>query len=60
MFYDEHPDSIENVDGVQLNSGVCALIVQDRKDLLEKRKELMKTNYYDNWTTEMKNRIIER
>ena len=60
LFYDEHPDSIENVDGVQLNSGVCALIVQDRKDLLEKREELMKTNYYDNWTTEMKNRIIER
>ena len=60
IFYDEHPDTIEEVGGEVVNSGVTAIIVQDRKDLLEKRAELHKTGYYDNWTDEMKQRIIDR
>ena len=60
LFYDEHPDSIEEVSGVHINSGVCALIVQDRKDLLEKREELKKTGYYDKWSSDMKERIMDR
>ena len=60
IFYDEHPDTIEEVDGEVVNSGVTAIIVQDRKDLLEKRAELHKTGYYDKWTPEMKERIFER
>ena len=60
IFYDEHPDTIEDVGGEVVNSGVTAIIVQDRKDLLEKRAELLKTGYYDNWTDEMKQRIMER
>ena len=60
IFYDEHPDTIEEVGGEVVNSGVTAIIVQDRKDLLEKRAELLKTGYYDNWTDEMKQRIMER
>ena len=60
LFYDEHPDSIEEVGGVHLNSGVCALIVQDRQDLLDKREELKETGYYDNWTPELKEKIIDR
>ena len=60
IFYDEHPDTIEEVGGEVVNSGVTAIIVQDRKDLLEKRAELQKTGYYDNWTDEMKQRIIDR
>ena len=60
IFYDEHPDTIEEVGGEVVNSGVTAIIVQDRKDLLEKRAELQKTGYYDNWTDEMKQRIMER
>ena len=60
IFYDEHPDTIEEVAGVKMNSGMCAIIVQDRKDLLEKRAELKKTGYYSNWNPEMKERIFER
>ena len=59
IFYDEHPDTIEEVAGIKLNSGICALIVQDRKDLLEKRAELHKTGYYDKWTPEMKEKIFD-
>ena len=58
VFYDEHPDTIEEVGGVKLNSGMCALIVQNRKEILEKRAELQKTGYYDNWKPEMKERIF--
>ena len=60
IFYDEHPDTIEMIDDEMLNSGVTAIIVQERKDLLEKRAELQKTGYYDKWTPEMKERIFER
>ena len=60
IFYDEHPDTIEEVDGEVVNSGVTAIIVQDRKDLLEKRAELHKTGYYDKWTPEMKEKIFDR
>ena len=60
IFYDEHPDTIEEVGGELINSGVTAIIVQDRKDLLEKRAELQKTGYYDKWTPEMKERIFDR
>ena len=60
IFYDEHPDTVEQVGDEVVNSGVTAIIVQDRKDLLEKRAELHKTGYYDKWTPEMKERIFDR
>ena len=60
IFYDEHPNTVEEVGGEIVNSGVTAIIVQNRKDLLEKRAELHKTGYYDKWTPEMKERIFDR
>jgi len=60
IFYAEHPDIIEEVAGVKMNSGMSAIIVQDRKDLLEKRADLKKTEYYKNWSNDMKEQIFER
>jgi len=60
IFYDEHPDTIEEVAGIRMNSGMSAIIVQDRKDLLEKRAELRKTEYYNNWDDDMKERIFAK
>ena len=60
IFYAEHPDIIEEVAGVKMNSGMSAIIVQDRKDLLEKRADLKKTEYYKNWNNDMKEQIFER
>tara|TARA_B100001113_G_C20942121_1_gene549232 strand:+ start:531 stop:830 length:300 start_codon:yes stop_codon:yes gene_type:complete len=60
IFYDEHPNTVEKVGGEIVNSGVTAIIIQNRKDLLEKRAELHKTGYYDKWTPEMKERIFDR
>ena len=60
LFYDEHPESEEKVAGVLLNSGIRAIIVQNRKELLEKREELMDTEYYSNWTDDLKEKIFDR
>ena len=61
LFLEEHPDLIEDVGGFVVNQGkLILLIVQDRKPLEEARKKLQETNYYEHWTPEMKERIIER
>ena len=61
LFLEEHPDLIEDVGGFVVNQGkLILLIVQDRKPLEEARKKLQETNYYENSTSEMKKRIIER
>ena len=61
IFLEEHPDLVEEVDGFVVNQGeLILLIVQKRDHLEESRHKLQETNYYDNWTPEMKERIIER
>ena len=53
--------NMEDVGGVIANQGeLCMMIVQKRKEVEEAREELKKTGYYDNWTPEMKERIIDR
>ena len=61
LFLEETPDLVEDVGGVIVNQGeLCMMIVQKRKEVEEAREELKKTGYYDNWTPEMKERIIDR
>ena len=61
LFLEEHPDLVEDVGGFVVNQGeLILLIVQHRKPLEEARKKLQETNYYENWSPEMKERIIER
>jgi len=61
LFLEETPELVEDVAGVIVNQGeLCMLLVQKRKPLEEAREELMKTGYYDNWTEEMKERIMDR
>ena len=61
LFLEEHPNLVEDVGGVIVNQGeLCMMIVQKRKELEEARVELKKTGYYDNWTPDMKERIIDR
>ena len=61
LFLEETPDLIEDVDGVIVNQGeLCMLLVQKRKPLEDAREELKKTGYYDNWTEDMKERIMDR
>ena len=61
LFLEETPDLVEDVAGVIVNQGdLCMLLVQKRKPLEDAREELKKTGYYDNWTEEMKERIMDR
>ena len=61
LFLEESPDLVEDVGGVIVNQGdLCMMIVQKRKEVEEAREELKKTGYYDNWTVEMKDRIMNR
>ena len=61
LFLEEHPELVEDVDGFICNEGeLILLIVQGRKHLEDAREVLKKTNYYDKWTPEMKERIIDR
>ncbi len=61
LFYEEHPDLVEDVGGFVVNQGeLILLIVQQRKPLEEARDKLQGTSYYEHWTPEMKERIIER
>ena len=61
LFLEEHPDLVEDVGGFVVNQGeLILLIVQDRKPLEKARAKLQETNYYENWSPEMKERIIER
>ena len=61
LFLEEHPDLVEDVGGFVVNQGeLILLIVQERKPLEEARDKLQGTSYYEHWTPEMKERIIER
>ena len=61
LFLEEHPDLVEDVGGFVVNQGeLILLIVQERKPLEEARDKLQDTTYYEHWTPEMKERIIER
>tara|TARA_Y100001963_G_scaffold140812_1_gene208286 strand:+ start:1610 stop:2086 length:477 start_codon:yes stop_codon:yes gene_type:complete len=61
LFLEETPDLVEDVGGIIVNQGdLCMLLVQKRKPLEDAREELTKTGYYDNWTEEMKERIMNR
>tara|TARA_B100002019_G_scaffold47570_1_gene40192 strand:- start:10970 stop:11425 length:456 start_codon:yes stop_codon:yes gene_type:complete len=60
LFLEEHPDLVEEVGGMHLNSGLVLLLVQKRRELEDAREELRRTNYYDKWTEELKQRIFNR
>ena len=60
VFLEEHPDLVEEFDGVTVNSGYTMLIVQDRKHLVDSRKLLEDTDYYYHWSPELKQRILDR
>lgn len=60
LFLEEHPDLVEYFNGLTVNHGTAMLIVQDRKELEEAREKLKNTGYYDNWSEELKDRILNR
>jgi len=59
-FLADHKDEDTFINKVQSNNGKYNLVlVQPRKDLLEARKKLAKTNYYDNYEENYLKEVLE-
>lgn len=60
IILDDHPDQVEQVDGVLLNQGTYAILfVQRRSELERARKELAQTDYYRNFDEEYKQDVLD-
>jgi len=58
---EDHPLDIESVNGYILNQGTYALILlQSSQKLNNARKILEKKNYYEKWSTEYKDSVLNR
>ena len=50
---EDHPNSVETIDGIQMNHGSLVLVVIQRLQRLNSfSKNLQKTKYYDKWSKE--------
>lgn len=58
---EDHPDDLERVGSVVLNQGKYALLLIQHRDKLEQaRKFLESKGYYENWSDEYKNDVLNR
>ena len=61
VLLDDHPESVEEIQGVVLNQGKYAIVfIQRRSELVSARAELEHTNYYHNFSTSYKKAIQDR
>ena len=61
VLLDDHPASVEEIQGVVLNQGKYAIVfIQRRSELTIARTELEHTNYYKNFPTSYKKAIQDR
>ena len=61
VLLDDHPASVEEIQGVVLNQGKYAIVfIQRRSELTTARTELEHTNYYKNFPTSYKKAIQDR
>lgn len=57
---DDHPDNIEQVNGIVLNNGKYALILIQKRDKLEQARTYLKSkDYYKNWTKEYFQEVLD-
>ncbi len=54
VLLDDHPDNVENINGVHMNNGKYAIVFCQRTKRLQEAHEYLKTktNYYDVWSDE--------
>tara|TARA_Y100000310_G_scaffold296470_1_gene328747 strand:- start:564 stop:1115 length:552 start_codon:yes stop_codon:yes gene_type:complete len=54
VLLDDHPDNVENINGVHMNNGKYAIVFIQRTKKLQEAHEYLKTktNYYDVWNKE--------
>ena len=55
----DHPDDPGYIDGVCTSNGKYVIfLIQDKKGLVDARKHLHKTSYYDSWSKEYYEKIV--
>jgi hypothetical protein len=61
VLLEDHPETVEEIQGVVLNQGKYAMVfMQRRSELTIARAELAHTNYYKNWPVGYKKDILSR
>lgn len=59
VILEDHPDSLEYVNGVNMNFGECGLLVLQKLDKLNKASEQLKEKgYYDTWSQEELDEVV--
>ena len=54
----DHPEDINEINGIKTNSGMTLILVQRLSDLNEANEILKNTKYYDTWTKEYYEKIV--
>lgn len=57
IFFD-HPEDINEINGIKTNSGMTLILVQRLSDLNEANEILKNTKYYDTWSKEYYEKIV--
>ena len=57
IFFD-HPQDINEINGIKTNSGMSLILVQRLSDVNEANEILKNTKYYDTWTKEYYEKIV--
>tara|TARA_R110000823_G_scaffold139667_1_gene269667 strand:+ start:54 stop:563 length:510 start_codon:yes stop_codon:yes gene_type:complete len=59
VLLEDHPDTIEHVNGVHMNFGKCGLIIVQRlSELNEASEKLKEKGYYDTWSEDDLNFVV--
>ena len=56
---EDHPESVEIINGARMNFGPCILILVQKLSKLNKASDILKKRgYYDNWTQEDLDKVV--
>ena len=60
VLLDDHPDNVENINGVHMNNGQYAIVFCQRTKKLQDAHDYLKnhTNYYESWTKEDLDEVV--
>ena len=56
---EDHPDDVENINGVKINFGKCILVLVQRLSVINRKSLALKDQgYYDNWSEDNLNDVV--
>ena len=59
VILEDHPNTVENINGLNMNFGKCGLIIVQRlSELNEASEKLKEKGYYDTWSKDDLNFVV--